>query len=138
MKEATIQRRLAAARDRLLSLRESLAGQGSQAIEVSLEPSGNDNHPADIASETFERSKDFSILLGIEAGLADVDRASERLAAGSYGICEACGEPINPGRLEFLPAARYCTADQARVEREVSVGAGSRSGGYGFLEEVDA
>jgi DnaK suppressor protein len=138
MKEETIQRRLAAARDRLLSLRESLAGQGSHVMEVGLEPSGNDDHPADIASETFERSKDLSILLGIEAGLADVDRASERLAAGTYGICEACGEPIPAGRLEFLPAARYCTADQARMEREVSVGAGSRSGGYGVLAQVDA
>lgn len=137
MKDDTIRKRLAAASDRLLSLRTSLLGQDSPATAASLEPSGNEEHPADVASETFERSKDLSILLGVEAGLADVERASDRLASGTYGICEACGEPISPGRLEVLPAARYCTKDQARMERELSVSGGPRRSGYGYLALAD-
>lgn len=133
MKEDTIRKRLAAARDRLLALRSSLLGQDSPASAGSPEPSGNEEHPADIASETFERSKDLSILLGVEAGLVDVERASDRLASGTYGICEACGKPINPGRLEVLPAARYCTKDQARMERELSMSSRSRPSGYGAI-----
>jgi RNA polymerase-binding transcription factor DksA len=135
LKEETIGRRLAAARDRLLALRESLATPGSDATGAAPEPGSSDQHPADVATETFERSKDLSILLAIDAGLADVQRAVDRLASGSYGICEACGQPIHPGRLEALPAARYCTADQARRER--SIGVGSATGGYGYLAQAE-
>ncbi|MGH2718473.1 MAG: TraR/DksA C4-type zinc finger protein [Actinomycetota bacterium] len=137
MKEDPIRKRLSAARDRLLSLRASLLGQEAIAATGALEPSGNEEHPADIASETFERSKDLSILLGVEAGLADVEHAASRLASGTYGICEACGEPINPGRLEVLPAARYCTKDQARMERESSFAGSPRRSGYGYLALAD-
>ena len=30
--------------------------------------------------------------------------------AGSYGLCERCGQPIGDERLEALPAARLCLA----------------------------
>jgi DnaK suppressor protein len=56
----------------------------------------------------------------MEAKIADVERALERLEAGTYGVCEACGQPIAEARLEAYPAARFCRADQARSERRVS------------------
>lgn len=132
MTEDTIRRRLNAARERLLTLRESLRHSSGSAAAVLPEPAGNELHPADVASDTFERSKDLSILLGVDAGLAEVERAAERLGAGTYGICQACGKPIPPGRLEALPAARYCTKDQARMERR-SAAAASPVAGYGYL-----
>lgn len=52
-----------------------------------------------------------------EAGLEDVDRALRMLDKGTYGLCEACGQPIPPERLEVNPAARYCLKDQQRDER---------------------
>src|SRR5436309_2480636 len=64
------------------------------------ELSSNDQHPADIGSETFEREKDLSILEQVEAELADVEYALRRLEDGTYGICEACGQPIDEARLE--------------------------------------
>ena len=75
-----------------------------------------DQHPADSASETFEREKDFSILEQVEAELVDVDRALDRLAEGSYGTCEACGHAIGDERLAVLPAARFCVDHQADLE----------------------
>ena len=42
--------------------------------------------------------------------LRDISRALERLAAGDYGTCVNCGEPINPARLEALPYAERCIA----------------------------
>jgi DnaK suppressor protein len=42
--------------------------------------------------------------------LRDIGRALERLDAGDYGICENCGEAINPERLEALPYATRCIA----------------------------
>jgi DnaK suppressor protein len=137
MQDEKIRRRLTAARERLLTLKEGLARGGPDTQVTTLsELGGHDQHPADIATETFERSKDLSILLGIEVGLAEVDRAADRLGSGTYGICEACGTPIAPGRLEILPAARFCTTDQARMERE-SGGSGSAVSGYGYLAQVE-
>jgi RNA polymerase-binding transcription factor DksA len=73
-------------------------------------------HSADVASETFEREKDFSILEQVEAELADVDRALRRLDEGTYGTCEACGSPIGDDRLEAMPAARFCVLHQSEAE----------------------
>jgi len=73
-------------------------------------------HEADIASETFEREKDFSILEQVEAELGDVDRALRRLDEGTYGTCEACGQSIGDERLEAMPAARFCVAHQSEAE----------------------
>ena len=46
------------------------------------------------------------------SNLEDVERAIRMLDRGTYGICETCGEPIAPERLEAYPASRYCLADQ--------------------------
>ncbi|HEY6415163.1 MAG TPA: hypothetical protein VIX41_02955, partial [Acidimicrobiales bacterium] len=51
-------------------------------------------HPADSASDAFEREKEFSILEQVQAELAAVDRALKRLDAGTYGTCDVCGDAI--------------------------------------------
>ncbi|MDD9371239.1 MAG: TraR/DksA C4-type zinc finger protein [Acidimicrobiales bacterium] len=84
--------------------------------DSSAELSHIDQHPADAGSDAFEREKEFSILEQVEAELADVDRALGRLDQGTYGRCEACGEPIADERLDVLPAARFCVQHQADVE----------------------
>ena len=42
------------------------------------------------------------------AVLDGVDRALERLSDGSYGSCEACGDPITGADLEADPTLRMC------------------------------
>lgn len=44
----------------------------------------------------------------VEADLAGVDVALERLDAGTYGRCEACGEPIAEERLAVSPTTPFC------------------------------
>ena len=80
-----------------------------------------DQHQADIGTETFEREKDFSILERVEAELNDVEHALRRIDVGTYGTCEACGRPIEEERLEAVPAARLCLADQAAAEHDVRI-----------------
>jgi RNA polymerase-binding transcription factor DksA len=65
-----------------------------------------DQHPADSGSDTFEREKDLSILDGLEAELAEIEAAIERIDQGTYGIDEVTGAPIDPERLEAVPEAR--------------------------------
>jgi RNA polymerase-binding transcription factor DksA len=78
-----------------------------------------DQHPADTASETFEREKDLSILEQLEAELAELQAALERVDAGTYGTDEVTGEPIDPARLDALPTARtnIAASDSQGVER---------------------
>jgi RNA polymerase-binding transcription factor DksA len=73
-------------------------------------------HPADAASDAFEREKDFSILDQVNAELDDVERALQRLDDGNYGTCEACGGAIPDERLEVVPATRFCVEHQASAE----------------------
>jgi DnaK suppressor protein len=40
--------------------------------------------------------------------LDDVDRALDRLDAGTYGQCETCGAPVPEGQLEHTPTRRFC------------------------------
>jgi RNA polymerase-binding transcription factor DksA len=44
------------------------------------------------------------------AMLDEVRRARRRIAEGTYGTCEVCGEPIPEGRLEARPWATRCVA----------------------------
>jgi RNA polymerase-binding transcription factor DksA len=116
--------RLEEERARLEGLHGSITEQTSAAQDDGStigELSAVDQHPADVGTETFERSKDVSILQQVERQLRDVDRAITRLDAGEYGGCEACGKPIDPRRLEARPATRFCIDDQQRAEREATV-----------------
>jgi RNA polymerase-binding transcription factor DksA len=105
---------------RLVQIRTSLDDLNSESEQENLsELSAADQHQADVGSETFDREKDFSILEQVEAELADVSHALKRLDDGTYGTCEACGKSIGDERLEAVPAARFCLADQAVAELEV-------------------
>jgi RNA polymerase-binding transcription factor DksA len=79
-----------------------------------------DQHPADVATETFEREKDVSILDNVDEQLRDVEDALQRLDQNTYGRCEICGKEIGDERLRARPEARFCIDDQGRVERGVA------------------
>lgn len=75
-----------------------------------------DEHPADIGSEVFEREKDAGLLELYELELEKVRDALERLEQGKYGLCEMCGEPIEPARLERLVNTTLCSACAHRTD----------------------
>ncbi|MHB1487632.1 MAG: TraR/DksA C4-type zinc finger protein [Acidimicrobiales bacterium] len=112
-------------RSRLESIRDGFLADGLT-IESEEEALGDmpvsSQHQADVGTETFERERDISIYEQVAAELADVERALKRLDEGSYGNCEACGRPIEAARLEALPAARFCLADQSMAEHEAHLG----------------
>ena len=49
--------------------------------------------------------------------LAQVERTLQKLDDGTYGLCDNCGQPINPARLEALPHANLCVNCKALHER---------------------
>jgi len=49
--------------------------------------------------------------------LKEIERALARCAGGTYGVCETCGEEINPNRLKAIPWARNCVSCQEMRSR---------------------
>jgi len=60
------------------------------------------------ATESFELEKRLALERQIEEQLADTENALAKISAGKYGLCESCGKPIEPARLQVLPQARTC------------------------------
>jgi DnaK suppressor protein len=75
-------------------------------------------HLADQASDVYEAELDEGLSDDLRAELAAVERAEQRLAAGSYGLSIESGEPIPDERLEAEPSAERTAEEQARFERE--------------------
>lgn len=83
------------------------------ALEMSVQDSISelsmyDNHPADLGSETFERSKDLALRDEMEIQLNKVEDAISNIETGAYGKCAACGEEIPIERLEAVPSTAMC------------------------------
>lgn len=74
-----------------------------------------DNHPADVGDALFERGKDVALRDNAHVLLAAVEAALDKVAQGTYGVCEKCGRPVGEERLEALPWATHCV-DCQRLE----------------------
>jgi DnaK suppressor protein len=78
------------------------------------EPSADE---ADV--DAYEREKTWALIQRLQAKLESVERAIHAAEKGTYGICESCGQPIDPARLEILPEATMCLNCQRQFERRV-------------------
>ena len=75
---------------------------------------GSGEHLADMATATYDRELDEGLEEGAQSTLTEIEAALARIADGSYGVCEICGEPIGAERLSAIPWARLCIDDQRR------------------------
>jgi DnaK suppressor protein len=78
---------------------------------------GAGNDQADVGSSTFERDQEMTIVNNARDMLLQSQHALERIADGSYGVCENCGEPIGKMRLMAFPRATLCMSCKQREER---------------------
>ena len=77
-----------------------------------------DDETADAGTATFERERDLSIEQNARDLMQKIDRAFERMEAGTYGVCDRCGRPIGKERLRAIPYADLCIRDaQAQSRR---------------------
>jgi len=68
----------------------------------------------DGTSEAVERLSTTATARSIAASISDIDRAIEKIEAGTYGLCDQCGQTIAEARLEALPAAALCVRCASR------------------------
>jgi DnaK suppressor protein len=76
-----------------------------------------DQHLGDQGTELHDDELAAGLRDQLAAELADVERAEERLARGTYGVSIESGEPIPDARLEAHPTAERTAEEQARFER---------------------
>jgi DnaK suppressor protein len=57
-----------------------------------------------------ERERDLALSAQALTAVEEIDRALAKIADGSYGYCEQCGQPIPKARLKALPYAALCVA----------------------------
>lgn len=100
--------RLTERRAETLDLIEALSRRLGEIVESSAHTTNDDEHDPEGVTVAFERAQVAGLLERAHAELRALDAASERLAAGTYGSCVRCGNPIAPGRLDALPAATTC------------------------------
>ena len=75
---------------------------------ASRDSNADDEHDPEGQTIAYERSQLSSVADRTRDHLGEVEAALDRVAAGTYGICEVCHRPIDPERLEARPTARTC------------------------------
>jgi DnaK suppressor protein len=85
-----------------------LLGDFAGIVAASADSNADDEHDPEGSTIAFERSQVGALVAQARAQLTEIDAALERVEAGTYGVCERCGGPIAPGRLEARPVARTC------------------------------
>jgi RNA polymerase-binding transcription factor DksA len=102
--EERLRARLAEVEARIAAQRRAVDG----IVESARDANVDDEHDPEGATLAWERQQAAAL-----AGEAELERthllaALERVAAGTYGVCEVCGRRIPEGRLEVRPAATRC------------------------------
>jgi RNA polymerase-binding transcription factor DksA len=69
---------------------------------------GYTNHQADDATMVYDQTADESAFRAVKTRLGQIKEAIAKHEAGSYGICENCGQEIDIARLEAIPYTPLC------------------------------
>ncbi|WP_116245172.1 TraR/DksA C4-type zinc finger protein [Nocardiopsis sp. FIRDI 009] len=106
-----LQNEIAALREEIRESEDELAARLSDPVE------GAGDDPADTGAKAFQREHDLALAYNTRDLLAKSERAIERMDAGTYGVCESCGQAIGKARLQAFPRATLCVTCKQREER---------------------
>jgi len=109
MRKVLIQKREEIVKEAKVEISKYIKGETRQLVDTAL-----DNGDWSVV----DLSEDISLqqLGRHRETLLKIDEALKKLAEGTYGICEECGEEISKQRLEVLPFAIYCRDCQEKRE----------------------
>lgn len=99
-------------RDELLSaLRSRRSGSAQETRASTGDEADQATEDAEVALETRLMDRDAKLL-------REVERALDKVANGTYGLCEGTEEPIGYARLKLRPWTRYSVTYKEELERE--------------------
>ncbi|MGW0880843.1 TraR/DksA family transcriptional regulator [Streptomyces sp. NPDC002671] len=98
-------------RNEISSSEQSLVGL----MRESGDGAGDDQ--ADTGAKNITREHELALAANAREMLTQTERALERLDAGTYGLCENCGNPIGKARMQAFPRATLCVECKQKQER---------------------
>jgi DnaK suppressor protein len=103
-------------RNRLETERETLLEElkNTASLVAERQERGHYGEEGELATEIVEVEKGLVLEKRIRDQLEEVELALRKFDQGTYGLCELCGQPIEPARLEALPRAKLCLSCKAR------------------------
>lgn len=112
---------LEAERERLMAEREVVQKEIArlrEALQTEPELELDDGDP-----EYVVREQNLALLRNFQERLREIEDAFENLNEGTYGICERCGQPIDPERLRIMPEATLCVPCKTELEKQRRISA---------------
>ncbi len=81
-------------------------------------PNYGDDHDSELLDNSPTEVQDYATNLAVtntlEKRLRNIESALQRIADGSYGRCQKCGQEITEARLEANPEAQMCVQCAAK------------------------
>jgi YteA family regulatory protein len=84
--------------------------------EMATELSFYDNHPADTATELFDKEKGLALKGNEISIIKKIEDSLKNIENHTYGKCMHCGKDIIEERLEFIPYAQNCVSCQKSID----------------------
>lgn len=69
-----------------------------------------DDESGEGGTANIDRERDLALSAQARQAVDEINHALAKIAGGTYGRCEGCGQPIPRARLKALPQARLCVA----------------------------
>ncbi|CAN5379410.1 RNA polymerase-binding protein DksA [soil metagenome] len=102
----------------LLEQRSEVLNRMREFRSETLAPVGERGDEGDRATSELDLSRAVRDQERANMLLPKIDRALHRISNGSYGLCEACEEPIGVARLKARPVATMCIACKEEQEQQ--------------------
>jgi len=114
--------RLAEVKDRLLERKNLLWLEVKEQLKSSIgdgyqEMLATARDEEDQATVSLMAETSLTLLGPKRQELEAIEEALQRLENGSYGLCEVCGQPIEPRRLEIMPETPLCRGCMSQREK---------------------
>lgn len=93
--------------------RDALRQQSESAGDVGV----HSTHMADHGTDNFDRDINLLLASGRQEAIYAIEDALRRMDAGSFGVCEVCGNPIGFDRLDAMPYAKMCIECKKDLEK---------------------
>jgi DnaK suppressor protein len=110
---AKFKKRLEDLRNQMLQM----VRETSEDVKANEESKGYSQHQADEGTDDFDRTISLELTNKEYDILRQIDRALEKIAENTYGICDITGEEIPLKRLEAVPYATMTVKAQEKFEK---------------------
>ncbi len=104
----------------LLARASQLSDDMAALIAASRDSNADDEHDPEGQTIAYERSQLSAVARQALDHLKEVEAALERVASGTYGVCEVCRRSIDADRMEARPTARTCVDHVPDARRATS------------------